>query len=156
MLAFALGALGVHMADNGDGTYSNPLLPNAHWSDPSAVRVGATYFVVTSSIETTPSIQVLQSTDLVNWALVGSVSRSWIQRDPTTNATIPPAQCWSPRISYLRGKLHEHQLTAAINSLTHSSFTQVSFAFFGTRLAITSSSPRRRPPLGRGRSYGTT
>ena len=32
------GASGVHFPDNGDGTYSNPVMPNAHWSDPSVLR----------------------------------------------------------------------------------------------------------------------
>ena len=50
--------LAVHIADNGDGTFTNPVMPNAHWSDPSALRHGNAYFVVTSSIETTPSLQV--------------------------------------------------------------------------------------------------
>ena len=54
----------VHYPDNGDGTYSNPVMPNAHWSDPSVVRVGNLYYCVTSSIETTPSMQVSSGTPL--------------------------------------------------------------------------------------------
>jgi beta-xylosidase len=41
------------------------------------MRKGSDYYVVTSSIETTPSLQILHSTDLVNYAVVGSVSRHW-------------------------------------------------------------------------------
>jgi hypothetical protein len=29
-------ATAVHSRDNGDGTYSNPVMPNAHWSDASS------------------------------------------------------------------------------------------------------------------------
>jgi beta-xylosidase len=97
-------ARAVHYPDNGDGTYSNPVMPNAHWSDPSVVRVGNLYYCVTSSIETTPSMQILQSADLVNWDVVGSVSRLWVDRDPSTGQAIPPSACWSPRIMFLRGK----------------------------------------------------
>ena len=32
--------LGVHIADNGDGTFTNPVMPNAHWSDPAVLRKG--------------------------------------------------------------------------------------------------------------------
>ena len=56
--------------------------PNAHWSDPSVVRRGRDYYVVFSSIETVPSLQILHSTDLVNWDVAGSVSRHWF------NATV--------------------------------------------------------------------
>ena len=94
----------IHYPDNGDGTYSNPVMPNAHWSDPSVVRVGNLYYCVTSSIETTPSMQILESADLVNWDVVGSVSRLWVDRDPSTGQAIPPSACWSPRIMFLRGK----------------------------------------------------
>ena len=94
----------VHYPDNGDGTYSNPVMPNAHWSDPSVVRVGNLYYCVTSSIETTPSMQILVSADLVNWDVAGSVSRLWVDRDPSTGHAITPNACWSPRIMFLRGK----------------------------------------------------
>ena len=67
--------LGIHYPDNGDGTYSNPVMPSGHWSDPSIVRVENSYYVVVSSIETTPQLQILHSTDLVNWDVVGSVLR---------------------------------------------------------------------------------
>lgn len=104
LLSLAPPAGAVHYPDNGDGTYSNPVMPNAHWSDPSVVRVGNLYYCVTSSIETTPSMQILESADLVNWDVVGSVSRLWVDRDPSTGEAIPPNACWSPRIMFLRGK----------------------------------------------------
>jgi len=36
------------IADNGDGTYSNPIL-YTDYSDPDAIRVGEDYFMVASS-----------------------------------------------------------------------------------------------------------
>ena len=59
-------AVTVHFPDNSDGTYSNPVMPNAHWSDPSAIRVGRTYYLMSSSVEVTPVMSILQSTDLVH------------------------------------------------------------------------------------------
>ncbi|MEO3925061.1 glycoside hydrolase 43 family protein [Micromonosporaceae bacterium B7E4] len=58
------------VADNGDGTYRNPVL-HADWSDPDVVRVGADYYLVASSFHRVPGLPVLHSRDLVNWSIVG-------------------------------------------------------------------------------------
>ena len=83
-------------------------MPNGHWSDPDIVRVGAEYFVVTSSIETSPNLQILSSVDLVNWDVVGSVLRFWPTVDPNSppgpRSKIRKAQCWSPRIMHINGR----------------------------------------------------
>lgn len=39
------------IADNGDGTYSNPIL-YTDYSDPDAIRVGEDYFLVASAFAT--------------------------------------------------------------------------------------------------------
>ncbi|WP_431838058.1 glycoside hydrolase family 43 protein [Cellulomonas sp. Y8] len=52
--------------------FQNPVLPGCH-PDPSVVRVGAEYFLVTSSFGYFPGIPVHRSTDLVTWELVGHV-----------------------------------------------------------------------------------
>ncbi|GAA1688929.1 hypothetical protein GCM10009830_40650 [Glycomyces endophyticus] len=57
-------------ADNGDGTYRNPVL-NADWSDPDAVRVGDDFYLTASSFHRVPGLPVLHSRDLVNWTLIG-------------------------------------------------------------------------------------
>ena len=106
VLAAAVSApagLGVHIADNGDGTFTNPVMPNAHWSDPAVLRTGSDYYVVTSSIETTPSLQILHSTDLVNYDVIGSVSRHWFTH--TVDGTpLQKRQCWSPRLMFIAGR----------------------------------------------------
>jgi beta-xylosidase len=60
----------VWVADNGDGTYKNPVI-NADYSDPDAIRVGDDYYMVSSSFTNIPGIPILHSKDLVNWALIG-------------------------------------------------------------------------------------
>ena len=40
--------LGVHIADNGDGTFTNPVMPNAHWSDPAVLRATSVVDVTVS------------------------------------------------------------------------------------------------------------
>ncbi|GAA2143904.1 glycoside hydrolase 43 family protein [Glycomyces algeriensis] len=57
-------------ADNGDGTYRNPVL-RADWSDPDAIRVGDDYYLIASSFHRVPGLPVLHSRDLVNWTIIG-------------------------------------------------------------------------------------
>lgn len=87
----------IHIPDNGDGTFTNPVMPNAHWSDPCLLRVQDDFYCVTSSAETCPLMQVLHSRDLVNWDVIGSVLRDW-------PPDLPSVMNWSPRISHVNGK----------------------------------------------------
>lgn len=59
----------VWISDNGDGTYTNPIL-HADYSDPDVVRVGDDYYMTASSFTCTPGLPILHSKDLVNWDLV--------------------------------------------------------------------------------------
>jgi beta-xylosidase len=59
------------VADNGDGTYKNPVL-HADYSDPDAIRVGNYYYLVASSFENIPGLPILRSSDLVNWKIIGN------------------------------------------------------------------------------------
>ena len=57
--------------DNGDGTYTNPVI-NADYSDPD-VCVGASgedFYMTASSFQCTPGLPILHSKDLVNWEIV--------------------------------------------------------------------------------------
>lgn len=58
--------------DQGDGTFRNPILP-ADYSDIDAIRVGADYFAISSTLQYSPGMVVLQSKDLVNWQIAGHV-----------------------------------------------------------------------------------
>jgi beta-xylosidase len=60
----------IWMADNGDGTYKNPIL-HADYSDPDAICVGEDYYMVSSSFNCVPGLPILHSKDLVNWELSG-------------------------------------------------------------------------------------
>ncbi len=61
---------GVWVADNGNGTYKNPVI-NADYSDPDAIRVGDDYYITASSFNHVPGLPILHSKDLVNWTLIG-------------------------------------------------------------------------------------
>jgi beta-xylosidase len=59
----------VWVADNGNGTYKNPVL-HADYSDPDVIRVGDDYYLVSSSFEDVPGLPILHSKDLVNWQIL--------------------------------------------------------------------------------------
>lgn len=58
------------VADNGDGTYHNPVI-NADYSDPDVIRVGEDFYLVASSFNAIPGLPILHSKDLVNWRILG-------------------------------------------------------------------------------------
>ncbi len=56
--------------DNGDGTFTNPVL-NADYSDPDVICVGEDYYLTASSFQCMPGLPILHSRDLVNWTIIG-------------------------------------------------------------------------------------
>jgi len=56
-------------ADNGNGTYTNPLFYD-EFSDPDMIRVGDHYYLTGTTMHTMPGLPVLHSKDLVNWEFV--------------------------------------------------------------------------------------
>lgn len=53
-----------------NGYYQNPII-NADYSDPDVCRVGNDYYMTSSSFACFPGLQILHSTDLVNWEIIG-------------------------------------------------------------------------------------
>jgi xylan 1,4-beta-xylosidase len=53
-------------ADNGNGTYSNPLFYD-EFADPDIIRIGKDFYMTGSSMHMMPGLAVLHSRDLVNW-----------------------------------------------------------------------------------------
>jgi beta-xylosidase len=60
----------VWVSDNGNGTYTNPII-NSDYSDPDVIRVGDKYYMTASSFNCIPGLPILESSDLVNWKLIG-------------------------------------------------------------------------------------
>lgn len=59
-------------SDNGDGTFTNPVL----WTDlpdPDVTQVGDTFYFVSTSMHMIPGVTILKSTDLVNWTYAANV-----------------------------------------------------------------------------------
>ena len=53
-------------SDNGDGTYTNPVIA-ADFPDPDVILVGDTYYMVSTTMFVFPGVTILKSKDLVNW-----------------------------------------------------------------------------------------
>mmetsp|Transcript_69056 Transcript_69056/g.225143 ORF Transcript_69056/g.225143 Transcript_69056/m.225143 type:complete len:631 (-) Transcript_69056:47-1939(-) len=64
------GSPKVAAAEQRPGTFMNPILRGSY-ADPSIIRVGGDYYMVSSSFEYFPGIPIHHSKDLVNWELVG-------------------------------------------------------------------------------------
>ncbi|MBY0116491.1 glycoside hydrolase 43 family protein [Paenibacillus sp. FSL L8-0435] len=91
----------VWVADQGDGTYRNPIL-HADYSDPDVIRVGDDFYMTASSFSHTPGLPILHSKDLVNWKLV----RYAIERLELPGYDVPlhGKGVWAPSIRYHDGK----------------------------------------------------
>ena len=94
----------VWVADNGDGTYKNPIL-HADYSDPDVIRVGSDYFLTASSFNAVPGLPILQSKDLVNWQIVNYVFR---EQEPKEIHAKPQhgGGVWAPSIRFHDGEYY--------------------------------------------------
>ncbi|MBO5335698.1 MAG: glycoside hydrolase 43 family protein [Lachnospiraceae bacterium] len=88
------------IADQGDGTYINPIL-YTDYSDPDAIRVGEDYFMIASSFCNSPAVPLLHSKDLVNWKVINYI----IDKLPFEWYEKPVHGCgtWAPSIRYHEG-----------------------------------------------------
>jgi beta-xylosidase len=94
----------VWVADQGNGTYKNPIL-NADYSDPDAIRVGNDFYLVSSSFEDMPGLPILHSNDLVNWTIIGHA----LLRQPPFDHFSKPQHgdgVWAPAIRYHNGEFY--------------------------------------------------
>ena len=90
----------IRSADNGDNTYTNPIL-YCDYSDPDAIRVGDDFYMTASSFTDTPGLPLLHSRDLVNWEVINYC----IDNVPEESYSKPRYGCgvWAPSIRYHEG-----------------------------------------------------
>ncbi|HZL44968.1 MAG TPA: polysaccharide deacetylase family protein [Opitutaceae bacterium] len=70
LIAGDAGLPATRTADNGNGTFTNPLFYD-EFSDPDLIRVGEDYYLTGTTMHAMPGLPVLHSRDLVNWRLLG-------------------------------------------------------------------------------------
>ncbi|WP_320128517.1 glycoside hydrolase family 43 protein [uncultured Sphaerochaeta sp.] len=81
-------------------TIKNPILRGFH-PDPSAIRVGDTYYVATSTFEWYPGIEIHSSLDLANWQVVSRPLCHLSQLD--MRGEEPSCGIWAPNLSWHEG-----------------------------------------------------
>lgn len=93
---------GPWVAELGNGRYQNPIL-YADYSDPDAIRVGSTFYMTASSFSNAPGLPLLQSTDMVNWQLVGHALPALVPAQAFA-APQPGKGVWAPSLRHHAGK----------------------------------------------------
>ncbi|MEP6622047.1 MAG: family 43 glycosylhydrolase [bacterium] len=109
------------MADNGNGTYSNPLFYD-EFSDPDLIRVGDDYYLAGTTMHAMPGLPVLHSRDLVNWELL-SYALDRLDLGPAyrlEGGEIYGQGIWAPSFRYHAGTFH---IFANVNGQTTQHFT---------------------------------
>ncbi|MBB6554169.1 glycoside hydrolase family 43 protein [Nonomuraea rubra] len=87
----------------GDPMIRNPVLPGFH-PDPSILRVGADYYLATSTFEWYPGVLVHHSRDLVNWRPLGGILT---ERRLLDLSGVPDSGgVWAPDLTYANGLFH--------------------------------------------------
>ena len=97
-------------ADNGNGTYTNPLFYD-EFSDPDIIRVGSDFYLVGTTMHSVPGVEIFHSTDLVNWEHVGyCFDRFDFPDHPEFSLkdgqNIYGQGIWAPCIRYNNGKFY--------------------------------------------------
>ena len=77
-------------------TIQNPIIKGMA-PDPSIIRVGADYYIATSTFHWNPAVQIFHSTDLANWELI---SYALTNHEVDLRGTNTPAGIWAPHLSY--------------------------------------------------------
>lgn len=90
--------------DNGNGTYTNPVI-YADYSDPDVVAVGDDYYLTASSFNCIPGLPILHSKDLVNWEIIGYALQ---EQEPKELFDKPQhgKGVWAPAIRYHNGEFY--------------------------------------------------
>jgi len=94
----------VWVADNGDGTYKNPVL-HADYSDPDAIHVGNDYYMTASSFNSAPGLPILHSKDLVNWRIISYALKKQLPED-VFNVPQHGKGVWAPSMNYRNGEFY--------------------------------------------------
>lgn len=95
----------VWVADQGNGTYKNPIL-YADYSDPDVCRVGEDYYMTSSSFGCLPGLQILHSKDLVNWTIIGAAIPHDIAPVVSLERPEHGNRVWAPSIRYHKGEFY--------------------------------------------------
>ncbi|MDR0940538.1 MAG: glycoside hydrolase 43 family protein [Mediterranea sp.] len=94
-------------SDNGDGTFTNPVL----WSDvpdPDVIRVGDEFYMVSTTMHLMPGAPIMRSKDLVNWEIASYVFDKLTDtpRYDMREGTVYGRGQWATSLRYHDGKFY--------------------------------------------------
>ena len=96
-------------ADNGNGTFTNPLFYD-EFSDPDILRVGDDYYLAGTTMHAVPGLVILHSKDLVNWENVSYCFDRFDFGDDRfalkNHEEIYGQGIWAPCIRYANGQFY--------------------------------------------------
>ena len=96
-------------ADNGNGTFTNPLFYD-EFSDPDILRVGDDYYLAGTTMHSVPGLVVLHSRDLVNWENISYCFDRFDFDDDAfalrNHREIYGQGIWAPCIRYANGQFY--------------------------------------------------
>lgn len=104
-----IAPLQAQSSDNGDGTFTNPVL----WSDvpdPDVIRVGDDFYMVSTTMHLMPGAPIMHSKDLVNWEIVSYLFDS-LHDTPNydmNEGTVYGRGQWATSIRYHNGKFYAY------------------------------------------------
>lgn len=93
--------------DNGNGTFTNPLMWG-DWPDPDIIRVGDEFYFISTSMHYVPGNPIAKSKDLVNWEMAGYTIERY-DEDPKYDmegGTLYLNGSWAPTIRHHNGKFY--------------------------------------------------
>ena len=113
LFAFHFSLLPCHAqswtADNGNGTYTNPLFYD-EFSDPDIIRVGDDFYLAGTTMHTVPGLVILHSKDLVNWENISYCFDRFDFNDDAfslkNHQEIYGQGVWAPAIRYANGQFY--------------------------------------------------
>lgn len=96
-------------ADNGNGTFTNPLLYD-EFSDPDIIRVGDDYYLAGTTMHSVPGLVILHSKDLVNWENISYCFDRFDFKDDAfslkNGKEVYGQGIWAPCIRYANGQFY--------------------------------------------------
>lgn len=104
MMASAQYRSQVWCPDNGDGTYTNPVI-NADYSDPDVCAAGDDFYLTASSFNCAPGLPILHSKDLVNWEIINYALKKNIP-EAVFDSPQHGKGVWAPSIRYHKGEFY--------------------------------------------------
>lgn len=101
----------VRHSDQGDGTYINPII-NADFPDPDVIRVGDTFYMLSTTFHHLPGATLLKSKDLVNWEycanpleqlVTGAANEKWNKYNLLNGESAYAEGMWASALGYDNG-----------------------------------------------------